>query len=75
MIDAGHGVECGFCLRVLDFQQAIDLFDVECGRSVGPGLQPAAACNRTTDSFGNEACQHTTLRGSDATYGPFCAVK
>ena len=31
MIDAGHGVECGFCLRVLDFQQAIDLFDVEYG--------------------------------------------
>jgi len=29
MIDAGHGVERGFCLRVVDFRQAVDLFDVE----------------------------------------------
>ena len=31
MIDARHGVKSGFSFRVVDFRQAVDLFDVEDG--------------------------------------------
>jgi hypothetical protein len=31
MIDAGHEVERGLCLRIVVFQHAVDLFDVEHG--------------------------------------------